>query len=495
MIGLRNSLCLAVVVLCGLTLFAGPADAMARRISEADLAPHVEYLADDQLAGRSPGGPGETASTEYIAGELALAGVEPFGTDGWFQPVKIVEREPLSAELAFFRRGRPIAAGSPEMIAYGPAGATTLEDVPVFVVRRDMNPAIEFPDLANALVLVARQESEENNGIAAARALRRKLVDAGAGAVLVIADREPRERDIFYGLGTAEKDLVQEDGENIIQGAISQASVVAALAAARIDWDSLHKEVAERDFVGKWLRLRANVKVETRLTELSSHNVLGKVAGRDPDGNSLLFVAHWDHLGVCGQDGARDLICNGAIDNATGVAALIEIARAVADSPPDRDVFFLATTAEEIGFLGIEEFIESGPVALGGVIAAFNLDTLGVAPAGGPIALIGPKDSATRAGVENVIRRRRLAVAEDDYAEQFVDRQDGWLLSQAGVPTLMVNSGFGDPERMETFLSESYHKPDDDWTRLVNLDGAVQDARLHVEFARHFGSRKRYPVP
>src|SRR5690606_5802955 len=126
------------------------------------------------------------------------------------------------------------------------------------------------------------------------------------------------------------------------------------------------------DFVPLPLGLSASLEATTRETTIRTYNLIGKLPGRTPQAGAVLLVAHWDHFGICAEPPAEDIICNGAIDNASGVAALTEIARRLAKGPRlDRDVYFLATTAEELGLLGAHAFAENPPLPLSGIVAAF----------------------------------------------------------------------------------------------------------------------------
>lgn len=223
-----------------------------------------------------------------------------------------------------------------------------------------------------------------------------------------------------------------------------------------------------------------------------SRNVVGRLAGTGASGEALLFMAHWDHLGLCAPRGARDRICNGAVDNASGVASLIEIARSLAAGPPlDRDVLFVATTAEEIGLVGARAFADQPPIPLARVVAAFNLDTVAVAPKGAPVSIVGRGLTALDPAVEEAARSLGRSIDRSDRANALVRRQDGWALLQRGVPALLVGGAYGQP--LERFLSGRYHKPDDDLASGIELGGAAEDVQLHVALARTLADRKRYP--
>jgi len=225
-------------------------------------------------------------------------------------------------------------------------------------------------------------------------------------------------------------------------------------------------------------------------------NIIGKVAGSDPSKGAVLITAHWDHLGYC-RTLAADRICNGAIDNASGVALLIEIARAVAAGPrPVRDVYFVATTGEEEGELGAKAFVAQPPVPLATIVAAFNLDTMAIAPAGTPVAIIGRGLTDLDPLIFAVARAQHRAVDKDNAANRYLDRQDGWPLLRHHVPAVMVGSAFSNIPLLEAFLQGRYHTPADDLAHPIELGGATEDANLHVALVRAFADPSRFrPKP
>jgi Zn-dependent M28 family amino/carboxypeptidase len=225
----------------------------------------------------------------------------------------------------------------------------------------------------------------------------------------------------------------------------------------------------------------------------TAYNVVGKAPGRASDGRVVVVMAHYDHLGICEPEGAPDRICNGAIDNASGVAALTAIAERVARMKLDRDVWFVATGAEEWGLLGAAAFADSPPMPLSSIIAGFNLDTIAIAPKGAPVAMVAAKGGA----LEPLVRGAAAAMGRgwdgDDDVTNFLQRQDGWALARRGVPMIMAGGSFSDLARLNTFLAKTYHSPADELRPETELAGAVEDANLHVELVRRAASRGILP--
>ncbi len=225
----------------------------------------------------------------------------------------------------------------------------------------------------------------------------------------------------------------------------------------------------------------------------TAYNVIGKAPGSAPDGRAVVVMGHYDHLGLCLPESAPDRICNGANDNASGIAAIIAVAERVARLKLDRDVWFVATSAEEWGLLGARAFADSPPVALNRIIAGFNLDTIAIAPRGAPVAMVAAKGS----GLEQLVRDSAKAMGRswdgDDEAASFLQRQDGWALAQRGVPMIMAGGSFSDLKLLNAFLAKAYHGPSDELRTDTELGGAVDDANLHVELVRRAASRGILP--
>lgn len=219
--------------------------------------------------------------------------------------------------------------------------------------------------------------------------------------------------------------------------------------------------------------------------EVTADNVIGRIAGSDPRAGAIVVMAHWDHLGLCAAEGAADRICNGAVDNASGVALLIEIARAMARGPRlKRSLIFVATTGEEMGLLGAKAFVADPPVPLDRIAAGFNLDTSAVAPRGSPVTTI-PRGTTLDPQIEAVAAAMGRAVDRSDAADALLTRQDGWVLLQAGVPSVLMGGAYRGGLRR--FLATRYHHPDDD-LRGIELGGAAEDGDLHVALLRRLAN-------
>jgi hypothetical protein len=252
-----------------------------------------------------------------------------------------------------------------------------------------------------------------------------------------------------------------------------------------------------RDLPAESVKLPAGQRVfmeaMNRRGPFTAYDVVGKVPGHSSDGRAVVVMAHYDHLGLCMPEGAPDRICNGAIDNASGIAAIVAVAERVTKMNLDRDVWFVATGAEEWGLLGAKAFADNPPSPLASIVAGFNLDTIAVAPKGMPVAIVAAKGSA----LEPLVRAAAAAMGRswdgDEEAASFLQRQDGWALAQRGVAMIMAGGSFSDMKLLNAYLDSVYHGPEDELGPATQLGGAVEDANLHVELIRRAASRSILP--
>jgi len=272
------------------------------------------------------------------------------------------------------------------------------------------------------------------------------------------------------------------------EGWIQRDLAVDLFKASGLDFETIKAAARRRDFRPVPLKaaLSADYAVTSRI--ITSHNVVGKVAGASRPDDTVIYSAHWDHLGVGEPDARGDRIYNGAVDNATGTAALIEMARAFAAGPrPARTVLFLALTAEEQGLLGSEYYAENPLYPLGRTVGVLNMDALGV---DGPARNFSISGSARLGLLDMLIeagKARGRDYAPDPHPEAgYFFRSDHFSFAKRGVPAISFDPGddlvTGGTARGEAasaaYRAERYHQPGDEWRDDWNLDGLVQDVAL-----------------
>ena len=321
------------------------------------------------------------------------------------------------------------------------------------------------------------------------------MLKGGASAVLTVLDGERTLDNVSARRQRSGYALASDQLGGDLEGFLTRDGLDRLLAGTGQTTTTLASDATKADFAARLLDLTATLEATTRETRINTHNLIGRLPGRRPDAGAVLLVAHWDHFGVCAEAPAEDLVCNGAVDNASGVAALIEIARRLSKGPQlDRDVLFLATTGEELGLLGAHAFAENPPLPLDRIIAAFNIDTIALAPAGSPVAIVGRGMTALDPQIVRVAKAQKRKLVEGDAANAYVRRQDGWALLQHDVPAVMVSTAYSDVTRVERFFEGDYHRPGDQLSRGIELGGAAEDVTFHVALVRWFADLKRVPV-
>jgi hypothetical protein len=483
----------ALLALLALVLLASP-PAAAEPVSSEALRRHIDVLASDSFAGREPGTEGERRSIAYIAGQMRSFGLEPGGpSNSWYQPLEVTIRRPgdQSSEWRAGGASEPSALGRDEMILFGRSGRETLKCAPVYFAGHGAPGQLAGADLKGAVVLILH-DSPDGSGVPSYAERVDSIAAAGAAAVIGIIGRDLPWPVIQRVYDSGQKRL-SIHAPAPLAGAMSQSAAESLLSASGAKPSLL--AAAGPGFRAVALKLRASFEVATEIETIRSNNVVGRLRGSGNGGQALLYLGHWDHLGLCEREGP-DRICNGAVDNASGIAALLETARALARGKrPKRDILFLATTAEEMGLLGAEYFAARPTVPLASIVAAINMDTIAIAPKGAKVAVMGRGRPALDALIDRTVAEAGRSLDPDDEASALVERQDGWALARAGVPALMVGGSFSDMKMLGDFLGGPYHSASDNPGPGLMLDGAAEDTDLMIALGRKLADPESYPWP
>jgi Zn-dependent M28 family amino/carboxypeptidase len=492
-------------------------EAAAARIDTARLAAQIRDLSDDSMLGRLPSSPGEERAVRYLAGRFEALGLEPGGPDGsWFQEVPLVEIVPERAPTPVVTQ-----AGTRHALAFGEdlVGGTrrfqqriALEHSPlVFAGYGIVAPERGWDDYAGLdargkTVVVLVNDPGYATGDTALFSGRSmtyygrwtyKYEEAarhGAAGVLVVHSTGPAGYpwDVVR-TGWSGSQFVLEETERDVpragfEGWLSEDAARRLVGWAGLDYDSLAAAALEPGFRSVPLGSDLSVDMVNRLLRSTSRNVLARLPGRERPDEHVLYMAHWDHLGT-GPAVDGDSIWNGALDNASGTAGLLEIAGAFAalEPRPARSVLFLAVTAEEQGLLGSGWYADHPVYPLSTTVAAINMDGLNIWGPTADLTVIGlgrsDLDSVLAAAADG-----RVLAPDPEPEEGHFFRSDHFSLARRGVPALYVDAGIQDLEhgaewaraRRDEFTAERYHTPADEYDPTWDLSGAVED--LHVLF-------------
>jgi hypothetical protein len=477
----------------------------AQPISESDLRAHIDILASDAFGGRKPGTEGENLTLAYLAQKWADSGLVAGGKDGqWYQPLQFVTRTTLAqtASYSVEGNGRANELGRDALVLRGATRQAELRDSPLlFAGVGDLASFERAPTVAGRTVLITLSGRDTPDALGLNERIG-NLVRSGAAAVLVIVDQGNGFARIAQRFRRSAVALDSVDPHPAIQGVIERNALRTMLARAGVRLFDLLAAAKQPEFVPIALPIQLQLSVQTELQPFVSHNVIARLPGSDPAAGAVLFLGHWDHFGTCreadnaedaaiGEQGPPDHICNGAVDNASGLALLLALASELSRGPPlARDIYFLATTAEESGLFGARGFVADPPFALDRLNAVFNVDTIAISPVIDRVAVIGRGKTGLDAQIAAIAERAGMSIDDSGFADAFIRRQDGWAFLQAGLPAIMVGTAFADKERLEAFLAGPYHQPEDESGAALELRGAVADANFHLLLARHFAGNE-----
>lgn len=471
-------------------------------ISESEVRAHIAVLASDEFEGRGPGSAGETKTLDYLARTWASYGLVSGTNDParpWFQPVPLVERKPHAQAVSAFAKGRPFKLAEDGVALAGRNPADRVTGEPLFIGFGIGADGKLNADVKGRIVLMLSAEPRFEGAakLPSLRDRQKMLAEAGAAAVLVTAPEGVPWGGLRAQLANGSMRLASDDVGAPIGGVLRSDVSEPLLRAGRVS----AADAAKADFAPVTLPVTLDLATSTQVRAFESHNVIGKIPGSKPGSGAVLLLGHWDHFGICRSEEAEDRICNGAVDNASGMAVLLTVAERLAravdmGTPMDRDVYFMGTTAEERGLLGAYHFADNPVVPLKDIAVALNVDTVAIAPAGAPVALVGRGENGLDEIVDDIARSLGREVDSDKEANAFIRRQDGWALGAKGVKSIMAGGSFSDMALLQAFLTTVYHQPDDELTDATPLGGAADDANLHVELARYFADTAKYtPSP
>jgi hypothetical protein len=482
-------------------LCSTPATAIAQSLpDEQALRRHIEILASDDFEGRAPGTFGEALSANYIASEFAAAGIRPGYRGNFYQPVPLIDREDDRALLRWGPGPDDFAASPEVLIAHGAEERVVLT-IPsmVFVgfaadILADEGGVLANMAIEGKTVLLFTGSPDDTPETARFSQRVRYFRERGAAAIIGINDQE-RPWDAAVNSQRFRQTMLGDRPLARVEAVLDYDSAQRMLASAGTSLEWLTEAAQSDDFVSFTLPIAATLRADTDFRRYDGINIVGRIPGTGDAGEAILFLAHHDHFGVCAPAGTEDRICNGAVDNASGTAALIETARALAGgSVPVRDIYFVATTAEESGLLGAQYFVENPALSLDLLLAVFNLDTIAIAAAGAPVGIVGRGMTPLDRLIDQVAEEAGRNVFAGLAPNAFVQRNDAWVFANQGVPAVMVGGSFVDPEQLQSFLAGVYHEPEDEIGG-IELGGAVEDTWLHIALGQAFSDPERYPSP
>lgn len=456
-----------------------------RQQIEARLMDDIATLASDEFGGRQPGTAGETLTVDFIIDEMRSAGLTSGTNDpgsAWKAPVDLVSSTPSQSKISIRFEDRTVELTRKDAAAFTSARQLVVDSTSMIFVGFEAD-GVDAEQIAGKVVVML--------GEPGASPRRRATLFAADPAAIITIVEDASALAAVEQANQRERLFLSSEDQKRLTAFVTQSAMADVLGTEL--WESLVELATDRQaFSPGPLGASATIEAASQRREFSSSNVIGMLPGVVPGSGAVLLLGHWDHLGMCAPADSADPICNGAVDNASGIAVMLELARRFGASERfDRDIYFLATTAEESGLFGARAFADAPPMPLESIVAAFNFDTTAVAPAGSPVGFVGEGRTPLDPVILRVLDAAKRDLGDKAFAEQFVRRQDGWALLDKGVPTVFLSSAFASEIILGPYLSTNYHGPGDQ-IEGMELGGAIDDLLLHEELIRLFASVESY---
>ena len=519
------------------------------RVKHADLEPalnsitsdsmlaHIRTLASDAFEGRAPGTPGEDSTVAYLTAQYKSLGLAPGNPDGsYVQNVELIGYTG-TATASLRISGKSVAMRpNADFIAVSRHDTTSVDVINSDVVF--VGYGVEAPEYGwddykgedvrgkTVLILVGdppipdasdstRLDSTMFRGKAMTYYGRwtykyEKASEKGAAAAIIIHQTGPAGYpwEVVTGSWGAENfDIPSAGGTNRVpvEGWITEAKARELFAAAGRDFDGVVKFAATKAFTPAPLFGTATWHVKNTIRRVQSHNVLAKLEGSDPalKDEYLIYSAHWDHFGR-NPSLQGDQILNGALDNASGVAQMLEIAKAFTKvgKPPKRSVLFIALTGEEASLLGAKYYAQHPLYPLEKTLANINIDGANQWGRTSDVVVIGLGNSTLDDVLDSVVTASGRTIVPDPESEKgFFYRSDHFEFAKEGVPALYADAGVnyvGKPagwglQKRNEYTTNDYHKPSDEVKPDWDLSGAVEDGQMLFEVGYRVAQSPKWP--
>lgn len=491
----------------------------------------VAYLSDDKMEGREAGTRGYDAAADYVAARMASIGLTPGNEGAWFQevPLRDAALDSNAAQMTIFNEdGEQVQLKSLDDFKIYPSleqDSVDVEAPAVFAGYGVYAPAAghndyEGLDIDGKIVVrfsgapaIFNSEERAHYGSSATKA--KYIASQGAVGVVTVYT-EQNEKRFPWKNGTRNPvsratTWIGPDGAADVSGpgvtgfaSMNPDRSELLFAGAPRSYADVRAEAAQEDAAPAGFDLPVTITIEGVGTfdDYASANVIGVIEGADPDlkHEALVITAHLDHVGVDEHERGQkdDIINNGAMDNALGIAMLLETAQRFEDGPrPKRTVVFLAVTAEEKGLLGADYFAQYPTLGEKKIVANVNLDMPLMLHSFTDIVAFGAERSSLGPIVEEAAAQAGVTLSPDPLPEQGVfTRSDHYRFVELGVPAIFLWPGFanGGEKVIGEFLAQHYHKPSDDMTLPVRWDEAARFADINFKIAQEIANRAEPPA-
>lgn len=503
------------------------------QLSEATMKDVTRILSSDAFEGRMPGTPGEEKTIALMIERFKAAGLKPGNGDSWLQEVPLVEITGKGyAPLTITGKGAPLSfdfAKDWVGVTYREDAATTVAGSELVFVGYGINaPEKGWNDYAGldvkgkTVVILVNDPDWQSagadgpfNGKAMTYYGRwtykyEEAARQGAAAALIVHQTAPAS----YGWNVVESSWTgpqayAQRGENAppltqMNGWLTEDAARKLLNAAGQDLDALTKAAQTKGFKGVPLGMTLATRFASDVRSFTSHNIIGILPGTEAPEEYVLHTAHWDHLGRCSPAPDGDDICNGAVDNATGTAALVALAEAHAKAgAAKRSLVFLAVTAEESGLLGAYYYAANPIFPLAQTVGGVNMDAFQVAGPARDVTAVGLGKSQLDLLLEAALKADGRTITPDPKPEAgYYYRSDHFAFAKLGVPMLYVDGGedliTGGREAgaavAKDYTENRYHGPKDEFNESWDWSGVMADLQLYYRLGRMMAMSASWPA-
>lgn len=509
-------------------LAATPLAAATPSFSPDRVKAHVAFLADDLLEGRGTGTRGHEIGAAYVAAQFAAFGLKPGARDGtWYQQVRLQEQKPGATPAQVVLTGpggtKTYAQGSDVLVGVSRRDAATDVSAEVVFVGYGLDaPAQGFDDYAGLdvrgkiVAILSGVPADRPDEIAAH--LQSGSVKAAAaaarGAIGLISlptAASERRRGAWSKSVTASAipsmtyigadGLANDSAPSLRASAtFNRAAADALFTGAPRDYAAVYAEAGTPKARPRGFALPTRVAVTSTAAfrTLTSPNVIGVLPGSDPKlkAEVVVLMGHLDHLGI-GPEVKGDRIYNGALDNAAGIATMLEVARAFAGGPaPKRTMMFVANTAEEKGLLGAEALANDPPVPIGNIAAVVDLDQPMLLYDFSDVIAFGGDHSTMGVTIARAVAKAGVKLAPDPMPEQAIfTRSDHYTFVKRGVPALLLATGHGNGGKAawDNYFASDYHQPSNDLKLPIDWAAGAKYAKVNYLIARELADAPMRP--
>ena len=499
-----------------------------KAINDTSFARHISVLASDDFQGRKPFTVGETRSINYLKEEFSKLGLKPGNGDTYFQKVPMVEIKSVPESKMIFkgangsvtatylenfvaatRRVQPVVnlANSPLVFAgYGiVAPEYNWNDYAGLDVKgKTVVVMVNDPGFADSTLFKGKSMTYYGRWTYKFEEAARQ----GAAGILIIHDTAPAAYPwSVVRSGWSKSKLQSEEKDNNMSRAIVEGWISSDMAKQLFQLSgqpaSLLADAGKKGFKAVDLKLSTSLAINNKIKKSVSNNVIAVIPGTKRPDECVIYSAHWDHLGV-GEVVKGDSIYNGAVDNATGVAALLELAAAFQQSAvkPERSIVFISFTGEEQGLIGSEYYAGNPVFPVQKTVADINMDMMGLAGKTKDIVVYGYGQSELEDYAEASAKKQgRIIVKDPVPSSGLYYRSDHFNFAKVGVPSLFTGSGVDNVthgrewglKQVAEYTKSRYHAPQDNFDAIADRSGIVEDVRLLFDMGYRLSKETTFP--